>query len=307
MGAVNIDPARFERLLNPRSIAVFGGAQAQEVIRQCDLMGYDGEIWPVHPKKDEIRGARSTARSTSCRAAPTPPTSGSTATSPSTSSAVSRHWTRAAPISYATGFAEAGEEGSELTRQLLEASGDMVLVGPNCYGLLNYVSGRDAVAGPAGRPPGGRAASPSSRCRPTWASTSPCSGAACPSPTWSRWATASSSTCNDAIKIFAQQERVTAIGLYLETMPDPKTLPGGRRRRPRAGQADRRDQDRAARRSRRRSSMSHTASLAGSDVLVERAVRASRRGARRLAGGAGRGAQAAARRWVRSRAAASPP
>jgi len=36
----------FERLLKPRSIAVFGGAQAQEVIRQCDLMGYEGEIWP---------------------------------------------------------------------------------------------------------------------------------------------------------------------------------------------------------------------------------------------------------------------
>ena len=46
----------FERLLKPRSIAVFGGAQAQEVIRQSDRMGYKGEIWPVHPKKTEILG-----------------------------------------------------------------------------------------------------------------------------------------------------------------------------------------------------------------------------------------------------------
>ena len=44
----------FERLLNPRSIAVFGGVQAQEVLRQSDRMGYKGEIWPVHPKKTEI-------------------------------------------------------------------------------------------------------------------------------------------------------------------------------------------------------------------------------------------------------------
>jgi hypothetical protein len=36
-----------ERLLEPCSIAVFGGAQAQEVIRQSDRMGYKGEIWPV--------------------------------------------------------------------------------------------------------------------------------------------------------------------------------------------------------------------------------------------------------------------
>ena len=47
-----------ERLLKPRTIAVFGGYQAQEVIRQSDMMGYDGEIWPVHPKKDEIMGRK---------------------------------------------------------------------------------------------------------------------------------------------------------------------------------------------------------------------------------------------------------
>jgi acyl-CoA synthetase (NDP forming) len=46
----------FERLLEPGCIAVFGGAQAREVIRQSDRMGYKGEIWPVHPKKTEILG-----------------------------------------------------------------------------------------------------------------------------------------------------------------------------------------------------------------------------------------------------------
>ena len=48
----------FERLLKPRTIATFGGANAQEVIRQSDLMGYKGEIWPVHPKKTEILGRK---------------------------------------------------------------------------------------------------------------------------------------------------------------------------------------------------------------------------------------------------------
>lgn len=48
MSAPHVDPTHFERLLNPRSIAVFGGAQAREVIRQCDLMGYEGELWPVN-------------------------------------------------------------------------------------------------------------------------------------------------------------------------------------------------------------------------------------------------------------------
>ena len=41
----------FERLLKPRSGAVFGDSAVRELIRQCDLMGYQGEIWPVHPNK----------------------------------------------------------------------------------------------------------------------------------------------------------------------------------------------------------------------------------------------------------------
>ena len=48
----------FERLLKPRSIAVFGGAHAEEMIRQNDRMGYEGEIWPVHPKKAEVLGRK---------------------------------------------------------------------------------------------------------------------------------------------------------------------------------------------------------------------------------------------------------
>ena len=47
----------FERLLKPRTIAIFGGARAQEVIRQSDLMDYEGEIWPVHPQKNRNIGA----------------------------------------------------------------------------------------------------------------------------------------------------------------------------------------------------------------------------------------------------------
>ena len=127
----------FERLVNPRSIAVFGGAQAQEVIRQSDRMGYEGEIWPVHPTKTEILGRRVYRSVADLPGSPDAAYVG-----------VNRNLTidivrdlaarkAGGAICYATGFTEAGEEGSELQRQLLEASGDMPLVGPNCYGLLN--------------------------------------------------------------------------------------------------------------------------------------------------------------------------
>src|ERR1044072_8508489 len=51
-------PPPLARLLRPQTIAVFGGREARRVIEQCDRMGFAGEIWPVHPKLDEVLGRR---------------------------------------------------------------------------------------------------------------------------------------------------------------------------------------------------------------------------------------------------------
>ena len=40
-----------------------------------------------------------------------------------------------------SGFSEAGDEGAALERKLVAASGAMALIGPNCYGALNYLDG----------------------------------------------------------------------------------------------------------------------------------------------------------------------
>ena len=47
-----------DRLIRPKSIAVFGGKEARRVIYQCDKMGFSGDIWPVHPREDEILGRK---------------------------------------------------------------------------------------------------------------------------------------------------------------------------------------------------------------------------------------------------------
>jgi len=44
------------RLLNPKSIALFGGSWAENVIVQLQKSGYAGKIWPVHPKRETICG-----------------------------------------------------------------------------------------------------------------------------------------------------------------------------------------------------------------------------------------------------------
>jgi acyl-CoA synthetase (NDP forming) len=42
-------------------------------------------------------------------------------------------------VCFASGFGEAGEEG--LQEELVAAAGSMPVIGPNCYGLLNYADG----------------------------------------------------------------------------------------------------------------------------------------------------------------------
>jgi len=44
-------------------------------------------------------------------------------------------------VCYASGFAEMGNEGVELQNKLVEAAGDMALLGPNCFGLIDYRAG----------------------------------------------------------------------------------------------------------------------------------------------------------------------
>ncbi len=129
------------RLLRPRSIAVVGGRPAREVIRQNDRLGFAGDIYPVHPSHTEIEGRRVYRDVAGLPAAPD-----------AVFLALNRQLTVATVralaergaggvISYASGFAEAGDEGAALQRALRDAAGAMPVLGPNCYGTLNYLDG----------------------------------------------------------------------------------------------------------------------------------------------------------------------
>lgn len=135
---------KLDRLLRPRSIAVFGGAWARNVIEQCQRSGYTGEIWPVHPKAEQICGLPCYRSVEDLPAAPDASFVG-----------VNRHITvdvigqlaekgAGGAVCFASGFAEAAAEdqsGTELQTQLLSAAGEMPILGPNCYGLINYLDG----------------------------------------------------------------------------------------------------------------------------------------------------------------------
>jgi len=129
------------RLLAPRSIAAIGGAWAERVVEQCQKMGFAGEVWPVHPTRDEVRGVRC-FRSV----AELPGTPDASFVAVNRKLAVGVMGDLAArgaggAICFASGFKETGAEGEALERELVAASGAMPFLGPNCYGLINYVDG----------------------------------------------------------------------------------------------------------------------------------------------------------------------
>ena len=129
------------RLLAPRHIAVIGGREAAVVLRQCRAGGFTGPIWPVNPARAEIEGV---ACYDNVAALPEAPDLSFVAVPRGATVEVVRELAArgaGGAICYAAGFAEVGPEGAELQRELVATAGAMPLVGPNCFGLLNYLDG----------------------------------------------------------------------------------------------------------------------------------------------------------------------
>jgi acyl-CoA synthetase (NDP forming) len=130
---------RLDRLLRPRHIAVLGAGWALNVIEQCRKMGFQGPVWPVHPTKAEIGGLTAYPSLADLPEAPD-----------ATFIGVNRFATidvvtelaamgAGGAICFASGWEEAGEAG--LQDRLVAAALDMPILGPNCYGVINYLDG----------------------------------------------------------------------------------------------------------------------------------------------------------------------
>ena len=127
------------RLLRPRSIAVLGGAWAENAVAQCAAMGFEGPVWPVHPTRDAMAG-RPCLRSLADL--PEPPDAaflGVNRHATLEAVAALREMGAGGAVCFAAGWAEAGE--GALQARLVEAAGSMPILGPNCYGVINYLDG----------------------------------------------------------------------------------------------------------------------------------------------------------------------
>ncbi|MDB5996589.1 MAG: hypothetical protein JWP42_3725 [Pseudomonas sp.] len=128
-----------KRLFAPRHLAFVGGRSMARALKRCADGGFKGEMWLVNPQHTSLEGVPCVA---SIADLPCGPDGVFIATNRElTLSCVAALAAKGAggAICYASGFAETGEEGVAMQAQLLQAAGDMALLGPNCYGLLDYL------------------------------------------------------------------------------------------------------------------------------------------------------------------------
>ena len=121
-----------------------GGVWCRQVVRQSLAMGFKGDIFRIHPSPDLVEGIPAFAHLSDL---PYPPDA--------VFLGVNRHATLDAvatlsamgaggAVCFASGFAESLAEdatSAAMQAQLVTAAGDMPLLGPNCYGFVNALDG----------------------------------------------------------------------------------------------------------------------------------------------------------------------
>ena len=257
-----------QRLLAPRSVALVGGAWADAVAAASRAIGYTGEIWHIHPKRP------STAEKTYYRSVdelPDSPDATFVAAPNVEVPGIARALVQRESggfVCFAAGFSEtATDQGHHLTDELLQSAGDLPFFGPNCYGFVNFFDGAalwpDQVVG--------------KRCE---------RGVAliCQSGTIALnllfndrslpigyLLTVGNQTrlaVEDMIELLADDERVTAFGLYVEGIKDAPRFARAVEKARRVGKPIamvKTGRTEAAARTAR----SHTGSLAGADVVFD--------------------------------------
>ncbi len=131
----------FQRLLRPKTIAVIGGRQAEIVARNCDRLGFEGTIWPVNGKREQIAGRQCFKHLEDLPEAPDAAIIVIPAEPTIEAVGLLAEMGAGGVVCFASGFREIGGAGIERQGRLENAAGAMPMMGPNCHGFINYLDG----------------------------------------------------------------------------------------------------------------------------------------------------------------------
>jgi len=130
---------RIRRLLAPRSVALIGGAWTDPVAAGCRTIGYQGELWRVHPSRASTASEHYYRSVAELPGAPDAAFIAAPRREAVAVAAALRDRGAGGFVCFASGFSETGSpEGEALTAQLEHGAGNLPFLGPNCYGFVNY-------------------------------------------------------------------------------------------------------------------------------------------------------------------------
>ncbi|MFO7931141.1 MAG: CoA-binding protein [Desulfosalsimonas sp.] len=156
-----IEDSPLYRIANPRSIAIFGAsnkstAMGTGILSSIKQMGYDGAIYPVHPREETVQGHK--AYSSVLDLPETPDLAIIVLPTPVVPEVMEACGQKGIghAIVVSGGFREVGPEGAALEKQLNEAAArhNMRFLGPNCIGAVNTHFKFNATFLPCDHPPG---------------------------------------------------------------------------------------------------------------------------------------------------------
>ena len=256
---------RLQRLLHPRSIAFIGGSECAIALERTQALGFEGRIWAVNPRRPQLGGVPTIPSITDIDGSPDAAFIALPRALTPEAVAALRALGCGGAVIYAAGFAETGDLDRQ--RSLLEAADGMPLLGPNCYGFINTTA-RVALW------PDEHALSPVERgvALVTQSGNIGCNltmmQRGLPIATLLTLGNQADVDIAAAVDAFAQDPRITAIGLHIEGLRDPQAFAAAAARAQAAGKpvialkTGRSPQG-------ARIALSHTASMAGEDRICE--------------------------------------
>jgi acetyl-CoA synthetase len=130
---------RLERLLRPKSIALIGGNWCDWVAAGSRAIGYQGELWRVHPSRADADGTRYYRSVAELPGSPDAAFIAAPKTEAVNSAAALTARGVGGFVCFASGFSETGTAaGVALTAELEAQTGNVPFIGPNCYGFVNF-------------------------------------------------------------------------------------------------------------------------------------------------------------------------
>ena len=135
----NLKTDTFDRLFQAKSVVFVGGKDVFIPIKEIKRRGFKGRISVVNPNRDKILGYKCLKDVSDL---PYSPDAAFLAVPADKCIEIIKQLKKkgcGGIVCYSAGFKETGSKGEKLENDLILAAGDMPIIGPNCYGIINYV------------------------------------------------------------------------------------------------------------------------------------------------------------------------